>query len=86
VDSRHKQLTLKGGLKYTLMDCSFNNLLTAAPHLVQINRHQLLSVHEIHEIDYDKLTVKNAKQNCIPEEITLSPTYKPDLLKRVFYK
>ena len=85
-DSRHKSLTMNGGVKYTLMDCRLEDLLTDAPQLIQVNRAQLVSIHEIHEVDHDKVTIRNAKQNSIPEEITLSPKYKPDVLKRMFYR
>jgi DNA-binding LytR/AlgR family response regulator len=85
-DSRHKDLIMKGGIKYTLMDCRLEDLLADAPHLIQVNRHQLVSIHEIHEVDHDKLTIKNAKQNGLPQEITLSPKYKPELLKHMFYR
>jgi len=86
VDARHKDLTMSDGTKYTLMDCRLEDIMADAPQLVQANRSQLVSINEIHEVDHDKLTLKHAKQNGVPQEITLSPKFKPDLLKRMYYR
>jgi two-component system LytT family response regulator len=86
VDSRNKCLIMNGGIKYTLMDYKLEDLMLAAPHLVKANRHQLVAMHAIHEIEHDTLTLKNAKPNGIPGEITLSPIYKEALLKLMFHR
>jgi two-component system LytT family response regulator len=85
-DPRNKQLVMKGDIKYVLMNCNLQEIIAAAPHLVQVNRKDLVSIHLIKELNNDSVTLNNTELNDIPGEITLSPLYKKELLKRMFYK
>jgi len=86
VDPRHKMIVLKGGIKYTLMDCSMEELMSYAPQLMQVNRRQLIAMDYIKEMQHDLVSIKDATLLHMPEEITLSRAYKKEIQKRIFYK
>lgn len=86
VDPRHKPVVLKDGSKFTIMDCSLEELMSFAPQLVQANRRQLINIDYIKDTEYDLLSVKNADKFKIPAEITLSRKYKKEITKRIFFK
>jgi DNA-binding LytR/AlgR family response regulator len=86
IDPRHKMIIMKGGVKYTLMDCSLEDLASYAPHLIQVNRRQLVSLDYIKEMQHDLVSVKDADLLHIPGEITLGRTYKKAVHKKIFYK
>lgn len=85
-DSRNKLLTMSGGIKYTIMNCRLEQLIAAAPHLVQVNRKELISIHLINEVTNDTITLRGAKENSIPFEVSLSSLYKKQLLMSMFLK
>jgi two-component system LytT family response regulator len=86
VDPRHKMIVLNDGTKYTIMDCSMEELASYAPQLMQVNRRQLIALDNVCNMQSDVLAVKDAKTFGIPSEITLSRKYKPELKKRIFFK
>ena len=86
IDPRNKAVVLKNGKKYTIMDCNMEELLSYASQLVQVNRKQLVSVDYIRDMQYDVVSVREAKKLGIPEEITLSRVYSKDVKKKIFYK
>ncbi|HXP51223.1 MAG TPA: response regulator [Bacteroidia bacterium] len=85
-DPRNKRLMIKGGQVYTLKNYSLHELSDMAPHLVQANKSELVSMEAIDELQHDKLTLKKEFTGDNPFEITLSPLYSKDLKMRVFYK
>jgi len=84
VDARNKAVVLRGGIKYTLMNYSFNDLKTAAPHLTQVNKHDLVSVDNINKVNNDNILFKN-NTNDRPIATNLSYTHKAELANRMFY-
>jgi DNA-binding LytR/AlgR family response regulator len=85
IDTRNKQVVLKSGIQYTLMNYSLNEILKVAGHLVQVNRQELISVGNISEVNSDNVTLKNSNGTCIPAKITLSEGHKQLVSKRMFY-
>jgi two-component system LytT family response regulator len=85
-DPRHKPIILKGGVKYTIMDCSLEELLSLTNHLVQVNRRELISLEVINEVEHDLISVKNTCPDIMPKEVTLSRAYKKTVSKRIFFK
>lgn len=86
IDPRHKPVVLKDGTRYTIMDCSLEDLMSFSPQLVQANRRQLISLDYISDVEYDVLSVRDAGKINVPAEITLSRKYKKDVTKKIFYK
>lgn len=85
-DPRNKIIVMKSGAKYTLMDCKLDDLVSLSPQLIQVNRRQLIALDYINEMQYDIVSVNDAANLSIPEEITLSRVYKKEVQKRIFYK
>jgi DNA-binding LytR/AlgR family response regulator len=85
-DPRHKPIILKGGIKYTIMDCSLEKLLSITSHLVQVNRRELVALETINEMQHDVISIKNTFPDTIPREITLSRAYKQTVSKKIFYR
>jgi two-component system LytT family response regulator len=85
IDPRNKQITMKGDVNYTLMGYSFNELKSFAPHLLQVNRQNMVAIECIHAIGYDVVKINRALCSKLPEEVTLSASFKEEVSKRVFY-
>lgn len=85
-DPRNKLLLLKGGGRYTLMDCSLDELLNVAPRLVQANRRELVSVDSITAVQHDVLSIENPVPGEKEKEITLGSIYKKELSRRFFFR
>ena len=86
IDPRNKQVVLKNLLKYTLMDCSLEEILKLALHLVQVNRRELIALDNINEVAHDIVSVKSTAATDVPKELTLGSAYKNTISKRVFFK
>jgi DNA-binding LytR/AlgR family response regulator len=86
IDPRNKPVVMKDGEKYTFMNYTLDTLLSFAPQLVQVNRKQLISIDYIKGIKNDMLDVKDGKSLGMSSQLTLSRTYKNDVMKRIFYK
>jgi DNA-binding LytR/AlgR family response regulator len=86
VDPRHKQIWLKTGEQYTLMNYKLDDLVEHSQNLIQVNRAELVSIEAIHEVERDMITLKGIKaDNGKPKQITLSPNFKKKLMDRMFY-
>jgi len=84
-DARNKMVVIKGGLKYTLMNYSLNEMKNAAPHLVQVNRNELVALDLINNVTHDTVVLKHADYE-MPKEITLTNTHRNELARKMFYK
>jgi DNA-binding LytR/AlgR family response regulator len=85
-DPRHKPIVLADGTRYTIMDCSLEEMLSLTNHLIQINRRELIALEAINEMQHDLISIKNTCPNYIPRELTLSRAYKKGVSKRIFFK
>lgn len=85
IDARNKVVVLKDGMMYTLMNYSLGDILKIAPHMVQVNRHELISIDIIKGVKHGFIAIKEAASN-MPKEITLTHSHKEELAKRIFYK
>jgi|SRR6185312_16060928 len=83
VDHRHKKVYMKNGCSYTLMFCTLEKLLELNPRLIQINKAELVSKHAIKSMEHDLLTLNLVMENGRERQVTLSRTYKKNLLERV---
>jgi two-component system LytT family response regulator len=86
IDPRHKQVWLKNGETYTLMNYKLDELAEHSPTLVQVNRGELISLEAVHEVERDLITLKGIKaENGKPKQVTLSPNFKKKFMDRMFY-
>jgi two-component system LytT family response regulator len=83
VDARNKLVIMKGGMKYTLMNYSLREIKSVAPHLIQVNKHDLVSVDDINEINHSNISLKTNKG--IPAAINITYTHKAQVANRMFY-
>jgi two-component system LytT family response regulator len=83
-DRRNKEITLKSGDKYTLMNCTFSRILESSPHLLQVNKSEVISLELIHKIDHDTISLKKAYIHFNVKHVTLSRAYKKDLPNSAF--
>jgi hypothetical protein len=83
VDHRHKKVYMKNGMQYTLMFCTLDRLLQLNPQLIQINKSELVSRHVIKSVEHDLLTLNIVMENGRERQVTLSRTYKKNLLQYV---
>lgn len=83
VDARNKLVVIKGGMKYTLMNYSLSDIKSVAPHLIQVNKHDLVSVDTINEINRDNISMKT--DMGIPVAINLTCTHKAQVANRMFF-
>jgi DNA-binding LytR/AlgR family response regulator len=84
-DARNKTVVLKGGLRYILMNYSLDDIKNLAPHLMQVNRHELVALDIINNVTHDSVILKHADYD-MPKEITLTNTHRTELAKKMFYK
>ncbi|HTB30794.1 MAG TPA: response regulator [Bacteroidia bacterium] len=75
-DHRNKEVILKGGEKFTLMDCTFGNLLQMSSKLVRINTSELVSYDIVNSLFHDTINVKPNVPQGIAKTLTLSKTYR----------
>ena len=86
IDPRHKQVWLKNGETYTLMNYRLDDLVEHSPTLIQVNRAELVSLEAVHEVERDLITLKGVKaENGKPMQITLSPSFKKKFMDKMFY-
>ena len=85
IDPRHKPIVLRDGKKFTLMNCSMEQLISFAPHLMQVNKKELVSIDMVNEIAYDLVSVNSGAPLSIPRELTLSRAFKEQVSKRIFF-
>lgn len=84
-DPRNKQVILKGGAEYTLMDYSMEELLSISPRLVRVNRSELVSIDAIVSSGYDVISIKGVKPNGSETEITLGSAYKNEFCRKFYF-
>ncbi len=86
IDPRNKQVWLKNGEKYTLMNCKMDLLTANSPSLIQVNKSQAVSLEAVHEVEYDLLTLKGiTAEDGKPKQITLGMVYRAKFKERMFY-
>jgi DNA-binding LytR/AlgR family response regulator len=83
-DARNKEVTLKSGDKYTLMNCTFDKLLDASPHLLQVNKSEVITIELIHKIEHDTITLKKAYGGFHVKHVTLSRAFRKGFPKSAF--
>jgi len=87
IDPRNKEVWMRTGEKYTLMNCKIEHLTANSSSLIQINRGEAVSLEAIHEVEHDLITLKGLlADNGKPKQITLGAAFKKKLQERMFYK
>jgi two-component system LytT family response regulator len=86
VDPRNKQVILKGGIRFTFMDYTFNELKVRAPQLIQVNRSNMVAIDCINSVGHDSVVLNTEICKELPAEVTLSTTFKEELSKKIFFK
>ncbi|HXP52850.1 MAG TPA: response regulator, partial [Bacteroidia bacterium] len=86
IDPRNKQIIIKGGTEYTLMDYCMEELLSIAPRLIKVNRRELVSIDAITYTGYDIVAIKGIKPNDGETEITLGPAFKNEFCRRFYFR
>ena len=82
-DPRNKEVILKNGKIFTLMDCKFSHLLQLSPKLIQINISQLVSYDIVDGVLHDTIYLKSNTPDEIPRILTLSKTYRQRFKTRI---
>ena len=86
IDPRNKQVWLKGGEKYTLMNCKIERLVANSPSLVQVNKSQAVSLEAVKEVEFDLLTLNGvAADDGRPKQVTLGTVYRAKFKERMLY-
>lgn len=87
VDPRNKQVWLKGGEQYTIMNCKIEHLTNNSPTLIQVSKSHAVSLEAVHEAEFDLLTLKDIKtEDGRPKQVTLGAAYRTKFKERMFYK
>jgi len=71
---RNKDISLRNGARWTIMDCTFNQLLNLCSDLVQVNRTELVSLKIVQFVRHDLITIPDLMNNGKPCQVTLSDT------------
>ncbi|HTB06443.1 MAG TPA: LytTR family DNA-binding domain-containing protein [Bacteroidia bacterium] len=77
---RNKVIILRSGKKYTLMDNTFEKLLSLCPELAQVNRKELISLEAIRQVRHDEITIAIKKVDI---KVTLSDTCRKKFMARL---
>lgn len=86
IDPRNKEVWLKGGEKYTLMNVNIERLTANSPLLVQVNKSQAVSLDAVNEVEFDLLTLTGVKaDDGRPKQVTLGTVYRAKFKERMFY-
>lgn len=81
-DSRNKDIILRDGKKYTLMNCSFKDLLHIAPSLIQVNHSEAISLEIVCSKGFDEIILSGIPGVIDQKSVTLSHTYRNDFINR----
>jgi DNA-binding LytR/AlgR family response regulator len=86
IDPRNKEVLLFNGTKYTLMDCTFEELLEISPGLAQVNKSVLVSLDAVDKINYTIVTLKGlSSTKNKPKEVLLTDAYRKRFMNRISY-
>ncbi len=86
IDPRNKEVLLFNGTKYTLMDCTFEELLEISPGLAQVNKSELVSLDAVDKINYTLVTLKSlSSDKSKSKEVFLTNAYRKRFMNRVSY-
>lgn len=80
VDPRNKRLITRLGEEYTLMDCTFGRLMGLCSRLIQVNKAELISLDAVYSIKHDLITLVKMGSSLINRQVTLSYTYRKEVL------
>lgn len=83
IDCRNKQVIMKNGSNYTLMNCTLEKLLQLSPSLIRVNKTEVISLEIFQKLEYDVITLINVPGKMNLSQITLSRTYKRNFLAKV---
>ncbi|HTB07514.1 MAG TPA: response regulator [Bacteroidia bacterium] len=86
LDARNKNLFMKNGNHYTLMDYSMKELLEMSPVFVQINRATVVNIDVVHEVMHDMATLKLSNSAQCAKHATIGQCYKNSFLARFFHR
>lgn len=82
-DRRNKNIILKSGEAFKLMDCTFDRLLKLSTNLCQTNKSEMISLEILDSIDSDMITIKRINGLKLPTWVTFSHIYKAHLEERL---
>ncbi|HWY35030.1 MAG TPA: response regulator, partial [Nitrosopumilaceae archaeon] len=82
-DPRHKNVIMKNGSTYRVMDCKFEKLLALAPNLVRLNGSQMISLDLVQNYTHDKVLLSSPVGNKQLKEITLNRTFRKNFKERM---
>ena len=86
IDPRNKEVWMRTGEKYTLMNCKIEHLTANSSTLIQVNRGEAVSMEAVHEVEHDLITLKGLLAvNGKPRQITLGAAFKKKFQERMFY-
>jgi len=85
VDPRNKEVYMKGGKKYTLMNYSMDDLLGLSALFIQINKSSVVNIEAVHEVAYDMAILKHNNSE-LPKYIIIGIPYRARVLEKIFYK
>lgn len=80
---RNKEIILRSGEKFTLMDYSFKELLKIAPRLIQVNQSEAVSIEMIQSKGLDEVIVKEIPGRSGIKSLTLSRAFRSEFNKRI---
>jgi len=83
VSPRNKEIALRSGTKFTLLDYSFKELLKIAPKLIQINQSEAVSIEIIQSKGFDEIIVKELPGRAGVKSLTLSRAFRIEFNKRI---
>lgn len=85
IDSRHKTVYMKNGDKYTLMNCSLDELMAMSPLFIQANKSIVVNIDVIHQVTHDEATIKSIWSDEAPKYVNIGLSYKSRFLEKLFY-
>lgn len=84
-DARNKKVIMRDGKQHTLMRCSFEQLLSKALTLIQVNRYELISTEAVQKVRYDLITLKFQDKKETIKQVTLNRTFRKDFMNSVMF-
>ncbi|HXB11848.1 MAG TPA: LytTR family DNA-binding domain-containing protein [Bacteroidia bacterium] len=86
IDPRNKNIILYNGCTYTLMGCTFEELLEISPGLTQVNKSELVSLDAVDKINNDVITLKGLSSNKSKVLVVfLTNAYRKRFMNRICY-
>jgi len=85
VDPRNKQLYMANGVSYTLMNYTFEHLLSICPVLVMVNRAELVSARAVHTVRHNIVILKGVYEGNKAKKVILSDNCRKEFIAFIHY-